>query len=153
MMPLEASGSSSKAVIVASVKPTAMISPPYNECVWELDIKEPGTKTKEIALMIKANCPWKLIAKDLSGICDGYMIEWTGSGYGSKRLSQPVRISAVEDVVLSDGKSEPIFTGDKTGFQGRIVTMTLSQTIDECDLPLPPDKVYRISVAFEAIPV
>jgi len=139
-------------VVTASVGPWVEISAPSNTCTWEISPQNPGTKTKEVTLTIKANCPWKLTAKDIRQISDGYMTEWTGSGYGSKRLSHPVQITSDDGVLLSDSADKPLCQGDMTGDDGTAVTVTLSQIVDEKDLSLPEDRAYRIMVGFDASP-
>jgi hypothetical protein len=156
MMPsIEAASFSSSSAIVlhAAVKPVAKICSPGDECIWEICPDEPGTRTKKITLNIKANCPWELTAKDLSEICGGYMTEWTESGYGARKLSHPVKIQAVNEAILASSPDEPIFTGTRTGPEGKAVTVALLQTIDESDLAEPSDGVYRIAVEFDATPV
>lgn len=145
--------STATVTITLFIKPMVEISTPIDACIWEISPKDPGTKTKEVTLTIKANCPWKLTAKDINEISGGYMTEWTGSGYGSKKLSHPVRISAVDEAPLSSNMDEQICMGNATCPDEKTITVTLSQTIDKDDLLLSKDRLYRIMVAFVASPM
>jgi hypothetical protein len=115
---------------------------------WEIKPTITGVYTKTQILHIVANTDWSLILKDLDSSSNGCMMEWISSGYGSKRLSKPVKVSTDREVALPNTSERPIAEGKMTGSEGVDVQVTFTQEITQEDVPLLDGTIYRKVVAF-----
>jgi hypothetical protein len=75
---------------------------------------------------------------------------WTGNGYGAKKLSSPMRVSADREVALPN--DQPIVEGKRTDSNGVDVQVTFTQEITSEDARLTEGTVYRKDVAFVGSP-
>ena len=150
-IPNESSGSSSSAAsttIRATVLPYVSVSAPADICIWEFKPSEPGIYTKKGFVNVAANTDWKVTVKNADEVNDGHMTEWTGTGYASKKLQAPLKVSADREVTLPEGGT--IQTGTTVGEHD--IEVTLTQVVSQDDLPLEDGHVYRIALSFEGSP-
>ncbi len=80
------------------------------------------------------------------------MIEWTGSGWGSRKLSKPLRVMAEKKVSMPNTKGTPVQKGGQTGNEGQEVVLTFVQDFSPKDKPLPDGSTYRIVLTFMGQP-
>jgi hypothetical protein len=138
--------------IHAQVKEKVVVSAPGNTISWEINPKSAGLYTKTNIINIKANTDWLLTVKDADAIPEGYMLEWTGERYGSKRLSNRMKVSADKEVILPNIEGLPIKEGTITGEQGVNVQVVFTQGVTTEDEPLPEGNVYRKTITFVGSP-
>jgi hypothetical protein len=147
-------GSSATVTITAIVLPTVNVNP--TEYSIDLNI-DPSTKGKSTAMtrtvMVKANTDWDLVVKDLNSITRGYMTEWTGTGWGDKKLSKPLRVMVANKAWKIDKGEASVLNGGMTGNEGKEVVLTFVQDISNKDEPLPKGSTYRIVLGLEGVPV
>lgn len=115
---------------------------------WVLNPSEPGMETQEGSLLIRANIPWMVGVRDYDPLTMGHMTEWDGKVYGTRRLTNPLSVSAQSEVVLPDGGL--IQSGDKTG--GQQISFYFTQEVAWEDEPMLGDATYRIVATFYAVP-
>lgn len=139
-------------VIHAQVKEKVVVSAPSNAISWEISPKSAGLYTKTNIINIKANTNWLLTVKDADAVPEGYMLEWTGERYGSKRLSNRMKVSADKEVILPNIEGLPIKKGTITGDQGVNVQVVFTQEVTTEDEPLTDGSVYRKTVTFVGSP-
>lgn len=141
--------SSAICVITATILPPINIDVPPD--IQNLDLKpsEPGVYNKQGVIRVPADTGWKISVEDLDNATSGYMTEWTGTAFTSKKLHKPLIISAAEEVSLPEGGI--IMTSKKPGDQD--VVVTLRQEVSEEDLPLMDGHSYRISLDFRCDPL
>lgn len=131
--------------ITAAVPPCVDVSVPADICIWELKPSDTGIYTKKGVLKVMANTDWKVTVKNTDEVNDGHMTEWTGSGYASKKLRAPLKVSADREVTLPEGGT--IRTGTTAGENE--IEVTLTQVVSKDDPPLEDGHFYRIALSFE----
>jgi hypothetical protein len=129
------------------VKPAVEVSVSQDDCTWVLTPKAPGSYTKTGKLSVRSNANWTITAKD-DGATGGYMTEWNENGYGSKKLSTPMKVLAGEEVTLPAGAQTPITTGTRTGATPQEVDFAFTQTVTDQDTTLNGESAYRMTVTF-----
>jgi len=142
----------------ATVKVTATILPAVDlsrpTITWDLNPKGPGAFTRTESVLVEANTDWQLSVEDQNPSTSGHLAEWTGTGYGSTRLHNPVRIAtsnkAPRPIIAA---SNPIETGSYTGASGKLVKITLTQIVTPGECPLSNGHHYRIVINLKAVPV
>jgi hypothetical protein len=115
---------------------------------WVLNPSEPGLETQEGSLLIRANIPWMVGVRDYDPITMGHMTEWNGKVYGTRKLSNPLSVSAESEVVLPDGGL--IQSGERTS--GQQISFYFTQEVAWEDEPILEDATYRIVATFYAVP-
>lgn len=140
--------STSTTTICAQVNAKVEVSAASGDLSWEIKPAFPGIYTKTQILHIKANTDWSLIAKDLDTGSSGCMVEWTCSGYGSKRLSKPVKVYIDREVTLPNTNEQPLAYGKSTGSKGVDVRVIFTQEITCEDSPHLYGTIYRKNFAF-----
>lgn len=109
----------------------------------------PGSINKKICtLHIKADKDWQLEARATESATSGYMTEWNGYEYTSRKLAHPMNISAASRVSLPMGGV--IQTGTKTC--GRDIVVVLEQTVTKDDECLSDGHVYHMKITFTLLP-
>lgn len=143
-------GSTASVTITAIVLPSAEVSQPA--ITWVLTPTGPGTFSRTESVLVKANTDWRLLAEDSDPDTSGHLAEWTGAGYGPKKLKNPLRIAAASRAATPILAGRPIETGMQTGEEGRLVSITLTQDVVPGDRPMPGGQAYRIIVNLKAEP-
>jgi hypothetical protein len=136
--------------VTASVKPSVDVAFNPEDCIWDLNPSTSGTYTKKVKLSVRSNTKWAVTMK-VDKETRGYMTEWTGSGYGEKRLSTPMRVKAREETVLSEGSDNPLTTGIKTGSIPQEIEFTYVQDVTAEEALLAKENGYRMVVTFKAV--
>ena len=147
-------GSSATVTITAIVPPIVNVNP--TEYSIDLNI-DPSAKGKSTTMtrtvMVKANTEWNLAVKDLNPVTQGDLTEWTGTGWGEKKLSKPLMVvSANKALKIDKGEASSVQTGGMTGEQGQEVVLTFVQELSPKDKPLPEGRTYRIVLDLEGVP-
>ncbi|HNY33973.1 MAG TPA: hypothetical protein PKK68_04885 [Methanothrix soehngenii] len=143
-------GTTATAAVTAIVLPAVEISRP--SITWEFTPTGPGTYSRTESILVKARTDWQLLAEDSDPGTSGHLAEWTGAGYGPKRLKTPLRIAAASKVSTPILAGRPIETGMQTGEEGRLVSITLTQDVVPGDRPISGGQAYRIVVNLKAEP-
>ncbi len=104
----------------------------------------PGANYQNISLHVKALGDWQISVIDANLITSGYMAEWTGEAYTTKRLENPLKVKADNEVTLSEGGMIQSGTGAED------VLVTIEQTGSWDDEPLEDGGMYRIVLTFTA---
>jgi len=104
-------------------------------------------------VIVKANTEWGLVVKDSNSITRGYMTKWTGTGWGSRKLSKPLQVVVQNRAFKIDKGDASIFSGGMTGEQGQEVVLTFVQDISKKDTPLPEGSTYRIVLGLVGKPM
>jgi hypothetical protein len=143
-------GSTASVTIAATILPAVEVSRPA--ITWDFTPTGPGTFSKTESVIVKANTEWRLLAEDSDPGTSGHPAEWTGTGYGPKRLKNPLRIATASKVSAPILAGRPIETGMQTGEEGRLVSITLTQDVVPGDRPMPGNQAYRIVVNLKAEP-
>ena len=121
------------------------VTPPLNISGWQLKPDEANEQTG--VLNVKANKDgWQVTVNDDNPATSGHMTEWTGSGYGTLELTNPMRVKAAYEVALPEGGL--IQTGDKTKGQGQDINVAFIQEGTFADEPLSEGHVYRMVITF-----
>jgi len=81
------------------------------------------------------------------------MTEWTGTGWGSRKLSRPLQVIVQNRAFKIDKEEASVFSGGMTGDQGQEVFFTQAQDISNKDTLLPAGSTYRIVLGLEGEPV
>jgi hypothetical protein len=122
------------------------ITPPRDISEWQLRPDETNQITATFKIWANKD-GWQLTAKDSDTTTSGHMTEWTGAGYSSLKLANPMRVKAASEVSLPDGGV--IQTGDKSNnIQGQNIEITFLQNVTFADEILPEGHVYRIVITF-----
>jgi hypothetical protein len=137
--------------IVASVKPSIEVTVSQDDCTWVLTPKAPGSYTKTGKLNVRSNANWTITVKEDSQT-GGYMTQWNENGYGSKKLSTPMKVRAGEEVALDSGAQTPVTTGTKTGSKPQEVDFAFTQDVTEKDTAPNGESAYRMVVTFVGTP-
>jgi hypothetical protein len=103
-------------------------------------------------VMVKANTEWGLVVKDLNPITKGYTDEWTGTGWGDRKLSKPLRVVAENEAFKIDKGGALVQAGGMTGDQGQKVALTFVQELSPKDKSLPEGSTYRIVLGIFGVP-
>ncbi len=103
-------------------------------------------------MIVKANTEWGLVVKDSNSITRGYMTKWTGTGWGSRKLSKPLQVVVQNRAFKIDKGEASVFSGGMTGDQGQEVFFNQVQDISNKDTPLPAGSTYRIVLGLEGVP-
>ena len=135
--------------VTVFLAPFVHVSAPNDISIWEFGPLAPGTYTKKGVINIKANTNWKVAVKNAEDVNEGHMTDWTGTGYASKKLQAPIKVSADREVTLPEGGT--IQTGTIVGEHD--IEVTLTQVVSQDDLPLEDGHVYRIALSFEGSPM
>jgi hypothetical protein len=136
--------------VTASVKPSVDVAFSPEDCIWDLNPSAPGTYTKKVKLMVRSNSNWAVTVKE-DNVTRGYMTEWTGSGYGEKKLSTPMRVKSSEETVLSEGSDKPLTTGIKTGPTPQEIEFIYVQDVTAEEALLARENGYRMVVTFKGV--
>jgi hypothetical protein len=145
-------GSTSTTTIHAQIMPKVIILPPVNPYIWEINLTSPGIYTKTLVLHIMANIDWQLSVKEEDSDSSGFMREWMGNRYGSRWLSNPLKISADKELNLTNNDRQPIKEGKITGKNGADVQVMLTQVVTPEEMSIQEGKVYRKVLTFIGIP-
>lgn len=143
-------GTTAQVMVTGDLPPLIEVSRP--SIVWDLNPTGPGTYSRTESVLVKANTDWQLLAEDSDPGTSGHLAEWTGVGYGPKRLKTPLRIAAASKVSTPILAGRPIETGMQTGEEGRLVSITLTQDVVPGDRPISGGQAYRIVVNLKAEP-
>lgn len=133
--------------LLLSTPPGAQITitPPSGISGWQFD--PDGINQVTGILNVKANRDgWQVTAKDSDPVTSGHMTEWTGSAYGSLKLTNPMKIKAAYEGTLPN--VGVIQTGSKTGAHGQDINVIFTQEGSYIDDPLPEGRIYRIVITF-----
>jgi hypothetical protein len=140
-------GSTASTVITVTVRPSVLVVDKDQIGIWILKPVSPVNLTKTGLLVIRANTNWVLRAEDRNPETAGFMTEWDGQGYGTKKLFLPLKISSANEVTLPAGGI--IMTGSRTS--GQDVNVNFKQQV--LDINLPKTDNYRIEVTFIGSPL
>jgi hypothetical protein len=133
--------------IKASVKPSVEVAVSQDDNTWVLTPNAPGSYTKTGKLSVRSNANWMITAKE-DGATGGYMTQWNENGYGSKKLSQPMKVRADEEVTMDTGAQTPITTGVKTGSKSKEVNFAFTQDVTDKDTAQNSGYAYKMVVTF-----
>lgn len=122
----------------------------WNNLSGVVDPRNPFLKING-TINVKSNGPWLATVEDADPATRGYLAEWNGTSYRSKRLKYPLNVSASREVTLP--KRAIIQTGTKTTASGNNFNVTFRQRTSWDDEPLKGDSVYRIIVTFRVNPL
>lgn len=136
--------------VTASVKPSVDVSFNQEDCTWDLNPSTPGSYTKKVKLSVRSNTGWAVTVEE-DNANDGYMTEWTGDGYGKRKLSTPMKVKASEEATLSEDPDNPITTGIKTGSTPQKIEFTYVQDVTEEEARQGSENGYRIVVTFKGV--
>ena len=120
---------------------------PSDIAKWQLMPDETNELTA--VFNVKANKDgWQIAVNDNNNnpATSGHMVEWTGSNYGSIKLSKPTKVRAAYEVTLPEGGI--IQTGSKTTGHGQNINVVFQQDVTFADDSLIEGHVYRIVLAF-----
>jgi hypothetical protein len=139
--------STANVVITVSVKPTVLVVDQDQIGIWIIKPVSTANQTKSGLLILTANTDWMLRAEDINPETAGFMTEWDGKSYGTKKLFLPLKISSASEVTLPVGGI--IMTGSRTSDQD--VNVNFIQQV--LDINLPKTNYYRIEVTFIGSPL
>lgn len=139
--------STASIAITVSVRPAVLVVDQDQIGLWIIKPVSPINYTKTGLLVVRANTNWMLRAEDKNPETAGFMTEWDGQSYGTKKLFLPLKISSTNEVTLPAGGI--IMTGSKTS--GQDVNVNFKQQV--LDINLPKADNYRIEVTFTGSPL
>jgi hypothetical protein len=140
-------GSTASIVITVTVKPAVLVVDKDQIGIWIIKPVSADNETKSGLLVIRANTNWVLRAEDRNPETAGFMTEWDGQSYGTKKLFLPLKISSANEVTLPAGGI--IMTGSMTS--GQDVNVNFEQQV--LNINLPKKDNYRIEVTFIGSPL
>lgn len=128
-------------------KITISVSPNNWEFTSDPDVENTNTAT----ITVSSNKAWTVTAKDNqvnSKPNKGHMVLYTGSGWGSAYLTDPLYIQDANGQYVNLENDQTVCTGSK----GKDITnqKTLKQKMEYTDDPTTESNCYRMIVAFTA---
>ena len=139
--------STASTVITANLRASALVVDKDQIGIWIIKPVSTANQTKSGLLVVSANTNWVLRAEDKNPETAGFMTEWDGQSYKTRKLFLPLKISSAYEVTLPAGGI--IMTGSQTS--GQDVNINFKQQV--LDINLPKTDNYRIEVTFIVYPL